>query len=229
MLAGFMRLFALFLVIATLQGCASIHTHDTDTPPDMAPASYRPELVELVKLDPSIRLDIKYAGNDNFIGRKVYPEARAFLLRPAAEALVAASAELKQHGFGIIVFDAYRPWNVTLLFWELTPPEKRPFVAIPREGSVHNRGYAVDLTLYDLKTGKEVTMPSAFDEMNEKAFPSYSGGTEISRKHRDLLRSVMESKGFSVHPNEWWHFNFAGWETLPVMNISFNEIPPANP
>ncbi len=108
------------------------------------------ELVEIVKLDPSIRLDIRYATAQNLAGRAVYDEARAFLQRPAAEAAVRAHRALRAHGYGLLVFDGYRPWRVTKLFWDVTPPEKREFVADPAKGSKHNRGCAVDLSLYDL-------------------------------------------------------------------------------
>ena len=132
-----------------------------------------PDLVELSRLDASIHLDIRYATTDNFTGHKLYAEARAFLQRPAAEALLRAHRALKAHGYGLLVFDGYRPWSVTETFWQVTPPDKHKFVADPRKGSRHNRGCAVDVGLYYLRTGKEVTMPSAFDEMSERAAADY--------------------------------------------------------
>src|SRR5437762_5194619 len=131
--------------------------------PPKEPGPFRtPELVELVHLDPTIKLDIRYATPRNLAGRAVYAEARAFLQRPAAEALVRAHRALAAHGFGLLVFDGYRPWRVTKLFWDVTPPEKHEFVADPAKGSKHNRGCAVDLSMYDLRTGREVEMPSAY-------------------------------------------------------------------
>ena len=185
----------------------------------------KPDLVELVRLDPTIKLDIRYATANNFVGRPVYTEARAFLQRPAAEALVGAHRSLAEKGYGLLVFDGYRPWSVTKLFWDVTPPSKREFVANPKEGSKHNRGCAVDLSLYDLRTGSEVQMPSAYDEMSPRAYPSYAGGTPEERERRDLLRAAMEAQGFTVEPNEWWHFNCKDWREYPILDIPFSAIP----
>lgn len=177
------------------------------------------DLVELVTLDSTIHLDIRYATENNFIGKKVYPEARAFLQRPAAEALVRVHRSLKAKGYGLLVFDGYRPLSVTQIFWDLTPPDKRQFVANPKNGSRHNRGCAVDLSLYDLKTGREVVMPSAYDEMGPNASPAYKGGTRQQRAHRNLLVDAMRKEGFSVNPIEWWHFDYKDWQQYPVMDV----------
>lgn len=182
------------------------------------------ELVELAGLDPGIKLDIRYATDRNFVRRPVYAEARAFLQRPAAVALVHAHRALREKGYGVLVFDGYRPWAVTKLFWDLTPPERRAFVADPRKGSKHNRGCAVDLSLYDLATGREVEMPSAYDEMSPRAHPRYAGGTPEQRARRDLLRAAMEREGFTVEPNEWWHFNHRDWREYPILDVPFAEI-----
>jgi D-alanyl-D-alanine dipeptidase len=182
------------------------------------------DLVEPVALDPTIKLDIRYATTNNFVGRAVYTEARAFLQRPAAEALVRVHQALKQHGYGLVIFDGYRPWAVTKIFWEVVPPERRSFVADPAVGSKHNRGCAVDLSLYDLKTGIEVEMPSVYDEMTERSHPEYSGGTSGQRTRRDLLRKAMECEGFTIYPNEWWHFDYKEWARYPILNIPFSEI-----
>lgn len=182
------------------------------------------DLVELVTLDPTIRLDIRYATRDNFLSTPVYTQARAFLQRPAAEALVAAHRELKQHGYGLLVHDAYRPWYVTRIFWDATPPQQREFVADPAKGSRHNRGCAVDVTLYDLRTGEAVTMPGLYDEMSERSAADYRGGTVAQRRRRDLLRRVMERHGFAVLPNEWWHFDYRDWEQFPILNLPFEEL-----
>ena len=153
------------------------------------------DLVEVVALDPSLKLDVRYAGSDNFLRAPIYPEARVFLQRPAAEAVVRANRALQAHGYGLLLFDGYRPWYVTWMFWEATPDEKRNFVANPDVGSRHNRGCAIDLSLYDLQTGLEVPMPSGYDEFSERAHPSYAGGTPEQRAARDLLRSVDGSGG----------------------------------
>jgi len=204
---------------ALLAACAS-------GPPREAGTFRKPDLVELTTLDPTIHLDIRYATPNNFTGRAVYHEARAFLQRPAAEALVRVNAALKEKGYGLLVFDGYRPWRVTKLFWDITSQEKRDqgFVANPAKGSKHNRGAAVDLSLYDLSTGREVEMPSPYDEFSERADPNYAGGTAEQRSRRDLLRAAMEQEGFTVDPGEWWHFNFNGWQHYPILDISFREV-----
>jgi len=181
------------------------------------------DLVELITLDNSIKLDIRYATANNFVGRQVYPEARAFLQRPAAEALVRVNKKLKKKHLGLVIFDGYRPWAITKLFWEVTPEDKRKFVANPDKGSKHNRGCAVDLSIYDLKTGKLIDMPSGYDEFSERASPDYKGGTDKERENRDMLRRLMENEGFTVNPNEWWHFDYKNWEDYAIYDISFAE------
>lgn len=185
-------------------------------------------LVELITLDPSIKLDIRYATENNFVGKKVYPEARAFLQRPAAKALVKVHQKLKKQGLGLVIFDGYRPWSITKLFWEVTSEDKRKFVANPAKGSKHNRGCAVDLSVFDLKTGQLIDMPSGYDEFTERASPDYAGGTEKERANRDMLRRLMEDAGFTVNPNEWWHFDFKDWEKYAIYDISFTEAEKMN-
>jgi D-alanyl-D-alanine dipeptidase len=114
--------------------------------------------------------------------------------------LVRAHRKLKRHGYGLLIHDGYRPWFVTKMFWDATPPDKHDFVADPAEGSSHNRGCAVDLTLYDMKTGKAVQMPSRYDEMSPRSYADYAGGTARQRELRDLLRRAMETEGFTVLP-----------------------------
>ena len=182
------------------------------------------DLVELTTLDASIQLDIRYATSDNFLGVAVYEEARAFLQRPAAEALVRAHRDLAAKGFGLLIHDGYRPWWVTKVFWDATPPSAHDFVADPAKGSRHNRGCAVDLTLYRLADGKPVEMPSRYDEMSPRSAPGYKGGTPEARRLRDLLRAAMKREGFSVNPSEWWHFDHASWRSYPILNIPFARV-----
>lgn len=182
-------------------------------------------LVEIVRLDSTIRLDIRYATANNFMGRPMYTQPRAFLQRPAAEALVRVHRALLPRGYGLLVFDGYRPWSVTKKFWDETPPEQRKFVANPRKGSKHNRGCAVDLTLYDVRTGKEVEMPSGYDEFSERASSSYTGGTAQQRSMRAVLRAAMEREGFRVEPGEWWHFDHRTWRDHPLLDIPFEDLP----
>jgi D-alanyl-D-alanine dipeptidase len=186
------------------------------------------ELVELAALDPSLRLDVRYAGSDNFLRAPIYPEARVFLQRPAAEAVVRASHALRAQGYGLLLFDGYRPWYVTKLFWEATPEEKRNFVADPDAGSRHNRGCAIDLSLYDLQTGLEVPMPSGYDEFSERAHPNYTGGTPAQRAARDLLRRTMEAEGFTVNDDEWWHFDYRDWQSYRIGTAMFKDLPRAH-
>jgi D-alanyl-D-alanine dipeptidase len=182
------------------------------------------DLLELVKLDKTIKLDIRYARPDNFVGKPVYTEARAFLQRPAAEAVLRVHQKLREKGLGLVIFDGYRPWAITKLFWEVVREDQKKFVADPAKGSKHNRGCAVDLSIYDLKTGKLVEMPSDFDEFTERASPDYKGGTETERANRDLLRKLMEAEGFTVNANEWWHFDYKDWQEYTIYDIPFSDI-----
>jgi zinc D-Ala-D-Ala dipeptidase len=193
-------------------------------PPQEKGPFRKPELVELKKLDPTIKLDIRYATANNFLSTPMYSQARAFMQRPAAEAVARANQELKKQGYGLLIHDAYRPWYVTKMFWDATPEGKHIFVADPKEGSKHNRGCAVDLTLYDLKTGQAVQMPSGYDEMSERAYADYKGGTAEQRERREVLRRAMEKEGFTVYPQEWWHFDYKDWKRYPVMNVRFEEM-----
>lgn len=182
------------------------------------------DLVEVRKLDPGIHLDIRYASSNNFMQTPFYTQSRAFLQRPAAEALVRADKELHKDGYGILIHDAYRPWYVTKMFWDATPDDKKKFVADPSKGSMHNRGCAADVSLYDLKTGKEVPMPSGYDEMSDRAYPNYTGGTADERQRRDLLRRVMEKNNFTVYEFEWWHFDYANCTSWPIGNTPFEKL-----
>ena len=182
------------------------------------------DLVDVAKLDRRIKLDIRYATADNFLSTPVYSSARAFLQRPAATALLRAHRELFEEGYGLVIFDAYRPWYVTKIFWDGTPSDKHDFVANPAEGSKHNRGCAVDLSMYDLKSGREVEMPGVYDEMSERSYPGYTGGTAEQRARRDRLRRAMEKQGFTVEPHEWWHFDYRDWKLYAIQNVPFEKL-----
>lgn len=199
------------------------------SPPKESGPFRKPELVELTTLNPAIHLDIRYATANNFLGVPVYTQPRAFLQRPAAEALERIRARLAPLGYGLLIHDAYRPWYVTKIFWDATPPKDHIFVADPQKGSKHNRGCAVDLTLYDLATGQPVEMPGLYDEMSPRSFPNFPGGTSLQRWHRDLLRRAMESEGFTVNESEWWHFDYRDWKKYPILNIPFEKLPPPLP
>src|SRR5439155_933682 len=151
------------------------------------------------------------------------PEARAFLQRPVAEAVVRVHQKLNPESLGIIIFDGYRPWTITKLFWDAVREDQKKFVADPAKGSKHNRGCAIDLSIYDLKTGHLIPMPSGYDEFTDRASPDYNGGTDEERANREKLRRLMENEGFRVNPNEWWHFDYNGWEQYAIYDISFKE------
>ena len=193
-------------------------------PPENKGADLQPDLVDLMLLDPSLRFDIRYATTNNFMGMAFYPEARAFLQRPAAEALLRVHNSLKSRGYGLLIHDAYRPWSVTKMFWEATPEDMKHFVANPDVGSIHNRGAAVDLTLYDLETGAPLEMPGGYDEFSARSYPDYMGGTSAQRWRRELLRDAMEAEGFTVYPYEWWHFNYKDAERYPILNLEHSAV-----
>jgi CubicO group peptidase (beta-lactamase class C family)/D-alanyl-D-alanine dipeptidase len=183
------------------------------------------DLVELTTIDPTIKVELRYATDNNFLGTPLYPKsAKAYLQRPAAEALARVSKAIAPRGYGLWVFDPYRPWFVTKMFWDATPEKFHMFVADPAKGSRHNRGCAVDLTLYDLKTGKPVEMVSGYDEFSDRAYPNYWGGTSRQRWHREFLRRAMEDAGFTVYEAEWWHFDFKDWKSYRIGNQNFEEL-----
>ncbi|HUQ84225.1 MAG TPA: serine hydrolase [Gemmatimonadaceae bacterium] len=182
------------------------------------------DLVDLATLDPTIRFDIRYATTNNFISTPMYSQARAFMQRPAAEALRRAHQALAKQGFGLLIHDAYRPWYVTRMFWDATPDSAHVFVADPSQGSRHNRGAAVDLTLFDRATGRPIQMVSGYDEFSGRAYPDYPGGTSLQRYHREVLRRAMEAEGFRVYDAEWWHFDYQDWRLYPIGNQTFDQI-----
>jgi D-alanyl-D-alanine dipeptidase len=194
------------------------------TPPAESGAFLAPDLVEPARLDSTIHLDVRYATTNNFLGSVFYSSAHAFLQRPAADALVRAARALKPRGYGLLIHDAYRPWYVTKVFWDATPPASRWLVADPAQGSKHNRGAAVDITLYDLATGRPVEMPSTYDEATPRAVADFPGGTSRQRWHRALLRRVLEAEGFTVNPSEWWHFDYRDWQRYPILNRTFEDL-----
>lgn len=193
--------------------------------PPWEPGDYRmPELVDLAALDSKIQLDIRYASTNNFTGSKFYQQSRAFMQEPAAKAVVKSHKRLKRLGLGLLIHDAYRPWHVTKMFWDATPSDLKDFVANPANGSRHNRGCAVDLTLYDLATGAPIQMVAGYDEFSPRSFPLYPGGTSRQRWYRQLLRETMEAEGFTVYEFEWWHFDYKDWKKYRIGNLTFEEL-----
>ena len=213
------------LVITPVRPLADIRREALAASPPNEAGPFKPsDLVELTRLDASIKLDIRYATSNNLFGTPFYTQARAFLQRPAAEALVRVSATLKPMGFGLLIHDGYRPWSVTRMFWDAAPDDKHIFVANPAEGSKHNRGEAVDLSLYDLRTGAPIEMVSTYDETTDRAAARYPGGTSLQRWHREVLRRAMEAERFAVIVAEWWHFDYADWRSYGIGNVAFEAI-----
>ncbi len=180
------------------------------------------KLLELKKYVPGLVLDIKYATTDNFMKRVMYKQARAFARRPVVMQLRKIQTELKKKGYGLKIFDAYRPYQVTLAFY--AEASDKNFVANPKKGSKHNRGCAVDLTLIDLKTRKELVMPTPYDSFAPEASSTYAELPDEVLKNREELISMMRRHGFRVIPNEWWHFDFMGWQNYDLMDIPFEQL-----
>jgi len=180
------------------------------------------ELVDIQKAIPDVVLDIRYASVHNFTGQAVYTAARAFARKPVAMQLMAIQEELKSKKLGLKIYDAYRPYAITVKFYEVYPDST--FVASPRKGSRHNRGAAIDLTLIDLQAGNELEMPSQFDDFSEKAIPDYQGCTAIQNVNRKLLIETMTKHGFTIYSSEWWHYDFNDWQKFGLMDLSFEQL-----
>ncbi|WP_374594221.1 serine hydrolase [Sphingosinicella sp.] len=194
------------------------------SPPNEPPSAKPSDLYAINKADPTIRLDVRYAGTNNFMGIPVYESARAYLQRPAAEALARVNQALRKRGYGLLIHDAYRPWYVTKMFWDASPVSSRMFVADPSKGSRHNRGAAVDLTMFELGTGKPVETTGRYDEFSTRSYSNFVGGTDHQRWLREVLRSAIEAEGFDVYPEEWWHFDYGDWRDYPIGNKTFEEL-----
>ncbi len=214
------------IALAPLGGCRAPEP-SAKPPVERVPARVTPPgtLVELVKLDLAIKLDLRYATANNFTGRVLYSQARAFMANEAAQAFLRAQKRARAEGFGFAIFDAYRPWRVTKQLWDATPVgPKRNYVANPKTGSRHNRGCAVDMTLYSLATGQQVEMPSGFDDFSEKAHRDYMATSATAIANRERLDRYMTAEGFRGMSNEWWHFDYSGWEKYPVLDIPFEKL-----
>lgn len=206
------------------------HYKYIDSSKVMGLKSYRQEikqqpdsrLVEIKKYIPGIVLDIRYATTNNFTHHRMYPQARAFARLPVVMALMEVEDDLKTRGLGLKIYDAYRPYTITEKFYEITPDTN--FVADPRKGSKHNRGCAIDLSLIDLKTGKELDMPTGFDSFSRKAGANYPDLSEQKITNRELLKSMMQAHGFRVIATEWWHYDFNGWAKYPLLDVPFSAI-----
>ncbi|TPW20906.1 MAG: D-alanyl-D-alanine dipeptidase [Elusimicrobia bacterium] len=173
-------------------------------------------LADVPAVAPGVRLDIRYATADNFTKAVVYPAARCLLRPEAAAALAKVQADLSGAGLGLKVWDCYRPLSVQKRFWELVPDPR--YVADPKKGSRHNRGAAVDLTLVDA-AGQELEMPTGYDDFSESAHRASTAGSPAARANAKRLDEAMARQGFKGLATEWWHFDFAGWEAFPLLDV----------
>lgn len=180
------------------------------------------ELVEIKKEIPSIVLDIRYATKNNFMQQVMYNQARAFARRPVVEALNRVQTILRARSLGLEIYDGYRPYSVTVDFYKKASDKN--FVANPAKGSKHNRGCAIDCTLIDLKTGKELEMPTPYDSFSKAAAADFVNVSPQAMANRDLLINVMKQNQLNVLSNEWWHYDFVGWQNYGLMDIPFEKL-----
>jgi D-alanyl-D-alanine dipeptidase len=169
-----------------------------------------------------IREKIMYATDNNFTKKTVYDTAAVYLSLDARNALLKVAEMLKPLNVGLVIYDAYRPYRYTVKFWEIIHNER--YVADPKKGSRHNRGCAVDVGLFDLKTGQFLDMPTAYDDFSEKASVSSKDKTKLQAKNVELLQKAMTCNGFQLFASEWWHFDYEGWEKYPIYDISFQDL-----
>lgn len=195
--------------------CTNDYLQQVQSNPDM-------QLIDLEELIPDIMLDIRYATSDNFTGEIIYTAPKAYLRKPVAIALRQVQDSLAHLGLGLMVYDAYRPYAASLKFFEVYPDTN--FVANPRNGSRHNRGCAVDLALVDLNTRQPLPMPTPFDEFSPKAHPEFMMLADTVLHNRSLLFGVMSHFGFTHYPTEWWHFDYQGWDSYPLTDLTFEEL-----
>ncbi|ASJ91661.1 D-alanyl-D-alanine dipeptidase [Porphyrobacter sp. CACIAM 03H1] len=191
-------------------------------PPVDPQATATPDLVDLARFDSRLRFDIRYATPANFMGRVLYPIPSAVAQRPVAEALSRVQTRAEAAGYGLLVFDAYRPWRITRAMWDQTPPDKREFVADPRTGSRHNRGCSIDLSLH--RGGVEVTMPSPYDDFTPAAYRSNTAAPPEALRLSRMLEDWMVAEGFVPLPNEWWHYDWKDWRRYPVMDVPLEAV-----
>lgn len=190
-----------------------------------ARATSEHNLVEVTNAIPGIRLDIRYATTNNFTGKILYPAAKCYLKKTTVKKLASVQKELEGMGLGLKVYDGYRPFSITKKMWDLIQDER--YVANPAKGSKHNRGAAVDLTIVD-REGKELAMPTGYDNFTEKAHWSYKDLSAEQIKNRALLRYVMEKHGFAGVSTEWWHFNDLDWQKFEILDIDFDKLRPTH-
>lgn len=180
------------------------------------------KLEKITTYIPNITLDLRYATKNNFVHDVIYEQADAFLVKEAAQALARVQKELNQKGLGLKIWDAYRPLSAQWRFWEKLPDPR--YVGDPRKGGRHTRGTTVDVTLINLKTGKELPMGTEFDDFTQKAWPSYTQLPEEVINNRTMLSSIMKKYGFTPVKCEWWHFDLHNWRDYPVLEVDFEQL-----
>ncbi|WP_157307557.1 M15 family metallopeptidase [Chitinophaga tropicalis] len=226
-------LFFLFWVLATIGRTASAQViplnkyglpvvNSVSLYRQLAIADSNQLLVDVSGYIPGIRKEVRYATSNNFTHRQLYASNAVYLRLAAARALKAVQQELNKKGLGLLIFDGYRPYTVTEKMWEIVPDDR--YAADPRNGSGHNRGVAVDLTIVDLHTGKPVRMPTDFDDFTEKAHHDYPLSDSTVTANRRLLRNVMEQQGFVPLATEWWHYVLKDAKKYPLTDIRFEEL-----
>jgi len=181
------------------------------------------EMISLKSFIPFIVLDLRYASTNNFMHRKMYPAKTndTYLRLPAAKALLLVQQELNKRELGLKIFDAYRPYSVTEKFWELMHDER--YVADPKKGSGHNRGIAVDLTIINLQTGKELDMGTGFDNFTDSAHHDFTPLPKKVLANRQLLQETMEKYGFNLLPTEWWHYSWPNPEKFEILDLDISK------
>lgn len=185
-------------------------------------AAPKHDLVDVQKINPRILVEMRYATTNNFMKKAVYKSARCLLQRSVAERLSRVQERLEKQGYGLKIYDAYRPLSAQWELWKVTP--NPTFVADPRKGSKHNRGSAVDLTLVD-KDGNELEMPTEYDAFVKEARSDYMDLPEHRLRNRKILHDAMTAEGFIPNPSEWWHFDDPEWKKFPILDIDFDKIP----
>lgn len=172
---------------------------------------------------PSLVIALRYAGDSNFTGKKIYPPASdAYLRRAAVKKLAAVQQQLFRKGIGLKIFDAYRPWWATAKIWELVKDER--YAADPEKGSNHNRGIAVDCTIIDLENGKELNMGTGFDNFSDTAHHPFKALPDSVLENRLLLKNLMEKNGFVALETEWWHYSLPNAKDYEILNINFDAL-----
>ncbi|PLT33761.1 M15 family metallopeptidase [Bacillus sp. V5-8f] len=174
------------------------------------------KLVDIRKFDKTIVIDLRYATKNNFTKKQIYPAAIPLLRQETAAKLVKVNKEAAKKGYRVKVWDAYRPFSAQRTLY--IAASNKSYVAHPSKGSRHNRGAAVDLTLVDQK-GKELLMPSAFDDFTKRAHRNNPSMNKTAEKNMDYLTSIMKKNGFRTITNEWWHYEDTDWEKYPLLDV----------